>query len=453
MSWTQFSYAVTAGSHTFKWAYTKDGSVSHGDDSGWVDYIEFPTLGEPAYPSATVAPASVVETVDQDDIEHRAVTLGNIGDADLEYSLSIEYQGTAAGFGGPDGFGYSWVDSDAVGGPVYDWYDIAGVGDVVGAGGDFGPFPLGFGFSYYGELFDSVRVGTKGWVSFTSSSGSYNNQPIPTASEPNNVLAPFWDDLNPNFGGTVYYYADAGNARFIIQWDGVWHFPSGPAETFQVILNANGSIIYQYHTVSSDGGCTVGIENADGTDGLQVRYNTAGYLHDGLAIRFSVAPGMSWLSVAPASGTIAPAGDDLLDLTMDATGLPEGDYYANVSLTTNDPANPTIVVPVTMTVAPLTGIGDELPRGVVFFGAVPNPFNPSTSLQFSLPRESHVDLKMYDVAGHLVRSLTSGTMPAGANSVRWNGMDDTGHAVASGTYFARLVVDDQVEIKSVTIVR
>ena len=102
---------------------------------------------------------------------------------------------------------------------------------------------------------------------------------------------------------------------------------------------------------------------------------------------------------------------------------------------------------------PPTGVGDELPRAVVFFGAVPNPFNPMTSLHFSLPNDSHVDLKIYDVAGRLVRTLASGPRPAGANRVRWNGTDDANHAVASGTYFARLVVEGEVEIKSLTLVR
>jgi subtilisin family serine protease len=102
---------------------------------------------------------------------------------------------------------------------------------------------------------------------------------------------------------------------------------------------------------------------------------------------------------------------------------------------------------------PPTGVGDELTRAAIFFGAVPNPFNPMTSLHFSLPRDSHVDQKIYDVVGHLVRTLASGSRPAGANKVRWTGTDDAGHAVASGTYFARLVVDDQVEIKSLTLVR
>ena len=452
--WTQFTYPVASGERTFKWSYTKDGSVSNGDDAGWVDFIEFPTLGEPAYPIVTVAPASIEETVAPGEVQHATITLGNVGDADLEYSVSIQYQsGPVTGFGGPDGFGYSWVDSDYPGGPVYDWYDISGIGDVVGEGGNFGPFPLGFDFSYYGEIFSSVRVGTKGWLSFTSASGTYTNQSIPNALEPNNMLAPFWDDLSPSFGGTVYYFADAGNDRFIVQWDAVWHFPDGPPETFQAILNADGSIIYQYQTVAVDDVCTVGIENAAGDDGLQVIYNAGGYLHDGLAIRFAVEPSLAWLSVAPSSGTVVPQGDVLIDVTMNATNLEEGVYYADVSFATNDPGNPVVVVPVTLTVTPGTGIGDELPRTAVFFGAVPNPFNPMTSLHFDLPRDSRVELKVYDVAGHLVRSLVSETRPAGANSVRWNGRDNADHAVASGTYFARLVVDGQVEIKSLTLVR
>ncbi|HYW68004.1 MAG TPA: FlgD immunoglobulin-like domain containing protein, partial [bacterium] len=316
-----------------------------------------------------------------------------------------------------------------------------------------GPYTLGFGFSFYGELFDSVYIGTKGWMSFDSPSGVYNNTPIPSDLMPNNMLAPLWDDLNPNFGGTVYYYADAGNSRFVVQWDAVWHFPDGPAETFQVIVNSDGSIVYQYHTVSDDSACTVGIENGAGNDGLEVLYNTGGYLHDGLAIEFSVDPGLAWLGVTPSSGTVGGGGSNVLDVTLDASNLEDGVYYANVLIATNDPGNALFTIPITLTVTPLTGIDEELSRSVVFFGAVPNPFNPMTSLHFDLPRDSHVELKVYDVAGHQVRTLASGRLPAGANKVRWNGTDDSGYEVASGTYFARLIVDGQVEIKSLTLVR
>jgi subtilisin family serine protease len=458
MPWSQFTYAVSEGEHTFKWAYTKDYSVSSGTDAAWIDYVEFPTVGEPPVPGATFSPASVEESVVEGETTQSAVLLGNEGTGDLEYSVTIEYTDgpgdePVAGYGGPDAFGYSWIDSDAVGGPTYDWYDISGVGLEVPIDNNHGPFALGFDFPYYGQMFNSVYVGYRGWISFTSMSGVAANQPIPTAGEPNNLLAAFWDDLNPNAGGTIYYYEDMANNRFIMQWDDVWHFPSGPAETFQVILYPNGTIVYQYHTVGMSGSCTVGIENADGTDGLEVLYNTEGYLHDGLAIQFAVDPGLAWLTVSPSSGTVVPQGSDTIELTMDAASLQEGTYYADVIITTNDPTYSQIVVPVTLTVTPQTGVDDEVVASTVFFGAVPNPFGPETSLRFSLARESDVDLMIYDVAGRLVKTLVSGMRPAGANEARWNGRDNADRSVASGTYFARLVVGDRVEIRSLTLVR
>ncbi len=481
--WTEFTYPVTSGVHTFKWVYDKDVGVSSGDDAVWVDFIEFPTLAEILYPSVTVAPASIEETVAQGDVQVTAIMLGNEGEADLECALSIQYQGgpdglpaassapyhelekgeadiytgepPVAGFGGPDAFGYSWIDSDETGGPVYDWQDISGIGVVAGGGDDdnLGPFPVGFDFTFYGQTYSSIRICTNGWLSFTSTDDEYLNQSIPNAAEPNNMLAPFWDDLNLEPGGTIYYYADAANDRFIVQWDAVQHWPSGSPETFQIILNADGSIVYQYQTVTIDNSCTVGIETPSGTDGLQVIYNAGGYLHAGLAIRIAVDASLNWLSVSPSSGTLPPQGYARLDVTMDATELEEGDYHADVLLTTNDPGNPEVAIPVTLTVTSSTGIVEGQPGAAIFFGAAPNPFSPETNLHFSLPDEARVDLKIYDVAGRLVRSLVSGSRPAGANKVHWNGTDSAGHAVASGTYFARLVVDGHAEIKSLTLVR
>jgi subtilisin family serine protease len=451
--WAEFSYPVSSGSHTFKWAFEKDYSVSSGSDCGWIDYIEFPTIGEPPAPDATLNPASIEETVAEGETGYATATLGNVGDADLTYLLGIEYgEPPAASYGGPDAYGYSWVDSNTPGGPVYNWVDISGIGTPI-TPGDIGPFALGFDFNYYGTLYNSIRIAPKGWLSFTSVSGSYSNLPVPDAMEPNTMLAPFWDDFNPNFGGTIYYYADSANSRFIAQWEQVWHFPSGPAETFQVIVNADGSILYQYKTVVSDGSCTIGIENADGTDGLQVIYDTAGYLHDGLAIEFAVDPGLAWLTVTPVSGAVSPLGSQTLDLTMDATNLAEGVYYADVLITTNDTENALMTLPVTLTVGPQTGVDDEIPVAAVFFGAVPNPFSPTTDLHFNLPAAADVELRIYDVAGRLVRTLVDGPRPGGENKVQWNGRDETGHDVASGTYFARFVVNEQASIKSVTLVR
>jgi hypothetical protein len=68
----------------------------------------------------------------------------------------------------------------------------------------------------------------------------------------------------------------------------------------------------------------------------------------------------------------------------------------------------------------------------------PNPFNPSTTIRFELPRDGHVTLDVFDVAGRRVASLLDGPRPAGTGSVTWNGRDVQGEPVSSGVYLYRL---------------
>lgn len=64
----------------------------------------------------------------------------------------------------------------------------------------------------------------------------------------------------------------------------------------------------------------------------------------------------------------------------------------------------------------------------------PNPFNPSTTLRFSLPKDSFVKLSVYDLSGMEISTLVKETLPAGHHSVRWNGVNSQGKPVGSGVY-------------------
>ena len=69
---------------------------------------------------------------------------------------------------------------------------------------------------------------------------------------------------------------------------------------------------------------------------------------------------------------------------------------------------------------------------------VPNPFNPATTIGYTLQASAHVIVGVYDASGTLVARLDDGVKSAGAHSIAWNGRDDAGHAVASGVYFYRI---------------
>ena len=68
----------------------------------------------------------------------------------------------------------------------------------------------------------------------------------------------------------------------------------------------------------------------------------------------------------------------------------------------------------------------------------PNPFNPSTTISYSLPQEGKVSLKIYNVKGQLVKQLIDGSQPEGYYEVVWNGKDNAGRSVASGIYYYRI---------------
>ncbi len=230
---------------------------------------------------------------------------------------------------GPDQGGYRWIDSDTSAGPTFQWVDIAGSGTSIVLGDDDnkGPFALGFSFSFYGTDRDSIRVCSNGWLSFTSNSHQFHYHPIPDPHDPNALIAPLWADLDPSAGGSVYYFADTIQKRFIISWVGVPFHGTNDSCTFQAILDTSGTILFQYlklpdhiwdkppgssqkadaipkethsatehhfdfctlHFDFEDDSCSVGIENDAGLVGLE--YFHAGEppenrLHDSLATRF-----------------------------------------------------------------------------------------------------------------------------------------------------------------------
>jgi len=74
----------------------------------------------------------------------------------------------------------------------------------------------------------------------------------------------------------------------------------------------------------------------------------------------------------------------------------------------------------------------------------PNPFNPSATIDYAVPHAGTASLQVFDAAGRLVRTLIQGKMEAGKQSVTWDGRDNSGQALSSGTYFYSLSLDGQV---------
>ena len=101
-----------------------------------------------------------------------------------------------------------------------------------------------------------------------------------------------------------------------------------------------------------------------------------------------------------------------------------------------------------------TGVPENTPPArVTLEQNTPNPFNPATTIAFSLPQPMEVDLTIFDVSGRRVIALIHRAMPAGRTRIQWNGRDSNGRAVSSGIYFYRLRSGSNVQTKKMVLLK
>ncbi len=194
--------------------------------------------------------------------------------------------------GGPDAFGYVWLDNNDPGGPAVTWTDTTSAWTQVSGLADdnaVGTFPIGWNFHYYWTDVSNFKIGSNGWLSFDNIGNIASCFPvIPTAAGAgDNIVAPLMSDLNflssyPQFPnvGEVYYWSNNVDT-LVVSYYNVPFWQNGVPDwvgsnTFQVVLSGvDSSITFVYQTLNStftnttcanDVGC--GIENLTGNIGL-----------------------------------------------------------------------------------------------------------------------------------------------------------------------------------------
>ncbi|PIW70027.1 MAG: hypothetical protein COW08_04020 [Ignavibacteriales bacterium CG12_big_fil_rev_8_21_14_0_65_30_8] len=83
----------------------------------------------------------------------------------------------------------------------------------------------------------------------------------------------------------------------------------------------------------------------------------------------------------------------------------------------------------------------------------PNPFNPSTNIRFSLPEASFVSIKIYNMLGQEIKTLVNKQKNPGIFKVQWNGDNDFGQKVSSGTYIYRVVAGSRIFAKKMVLLK
>src|SRR5262245_13315818 len=97
--------------------------------------------------------------------------------------------------------------------------------------------------------------------------------------------------------------------------------------------------------------------------------------------------------------------------------------------------------------------GPDASRGLAFARPSPNPTRGPVQLHFSLPQHSTASLAIFDASGRRIRLLVSGTLAPGDHSVSWDLLDEAGHTVGNGLYFARLATDGGEQTQKILTLR
>ena len=146
----------------------------------------------------------------------------------------------------------------------------------------------------------------------------------------------------------------------------------------------------------------------------------------------------------------------LNDKVTQVEGLePNSTYYWRVSSKTNTGSQSMYSNVQSFRTDGATSVGEpqEIPNEFALMQNYPNPFNPTTKITFSLPGDNFVTVKVYDMLGREVKTLVNDYQNAGNHTMNWNGDDNSGQKVASGTYIYRITAGSFVATKKMVLLK
>jgi len=226
----------------------------------------------------------------------------------------------------------------------------------------------------------------------------------------------------------------------LAEWTGSWGTTTTTSHSPSTCMTDSpggnyGSNDFETMTLAT----AIDLSSAEGAElSFWHRYDTeSGY--DYCYVQVSTNNGSTWTNVATYDGNQSTWTEETIDLTsyvgasqfkirflLDSDGYIERDgwYVDDVLLAIEGPE---------------TGVDDFVPRELAISN-FPNPFNPRTSVSFQMPSRGVADIRVYDAAGRLVRTLVAGAeFDAGRHEAVWDGKDDAGRGVAAGVYFSRII--------------
>jgi hypothetical protein len=318
--------------------------------------------------------------------DSQGITISNVGEEGSIMYFSSGVSPFSVVGDGPDNFGNFWSDSDLDTDIGVEWVDIDGVGALYGFSNNDeagAQIDIGFDFPFLGGTYSQCIINANGWVGFGEDNSTWDNTNIPSPNAPRSAIFGLWDDLNPEndncnqyCSGNAYYHGNAD--RFVVWFNDVAHWYSNFEDSyynFQIVLYPNGDIDLNYNTLTGSHDATVGMQNADGTDGLQMGLGSNAASNN--LSRF-VSTGPDWLDLGDnTSGQLGFGEFSAHNFDISSVNLSQGDYNGYIKISSNGGS---ATFPVSLAV----GEGNEIMAGDVNFDSVLNVLDVVILVNFIL---------------------------------------------------------------------
>jgi len=259
-------------------------------------------------------------------------------------------------------------------------------------------------------------------------------------SDPDFVVGHFTTTPLTVYPGVVRFSADGGGNMFVMDQNDSFNRIEGPSGYYMDVELATNRLVDVFEAEL-----------------------TAGEVYSFLLTRTAGTADISFAIFPSTDGGVFGRFDSLAEAfagTPDRDSIiftaPETGYYPIVVFRAlGTEAGSSVTYDLEWNPGDVSGVREEdaITSNFSFLGGYPNPSAGPTTMQFSLPRSTDVQLDVYNLRGERVRTIVNGSMSAGTHSVRWDGRDAHGGTVASGVYWLQLKAVKRIATKRLSIVR
>jgi hypothetical protein len=273
----------------------------------------------------------------------------------------------------------------------------------------------------------------------------------------------------PQMGDTYHYHTSSPGPLEVLAHKGITDSVLVDGELVPPTISSgwNSSTQIEVFGINCDGVIVMGCTELDGSAPNPQTWDAQnGHVHD------MIGPGTNGTVYFQNRYHTHICYDDITDLDNDDMGLGEGNGYPDHEFTPeisyyetpgyaglhNNTSNNRCMgldAPVEEDDGWVLALDDDMmiPGEFALYNNYPNPFNPTTVLDYDIPENSFVNITIYDMTGRMVKTLVNSNQSAGFRSVVWDATNFVGQPVATGVYFYKIVAGDFVQMKKMVFVK